>query len=113
MGDNADHILAVLLATIDPISQSSLESDSEGGREVSMVGNGEEPLDKMVKEIHQEAKEEITHATCLARETKRGKRHNGLQDDSSASEDEPRDGTPVRRHQPKFNSQCLVDRDRL
>jgi hypothetical protein len=49
----------------------------------------------------------------LAREAKRGKRHNGLQDDLGASEDEPRDSAPTRRHHPKFNSQCPVDRDRL
>jgi hypothetical protein len=47
----------------------------------------------------------------LAREAERGKRHNGLQDDSGASEDEPRDGAPTRRHHPKFNSQHLADRD--
>jgi hypothetical protein len=39
--------------------------------------------------------------------------HNGLQDDSGASEDEPRDGAPVRRHHLKFNSRCPADQDRL
>jgi hypothetical protein len=49
--DKADHILAVLAATIDPIYQSSPESYYEGGREVYMVGNGEELPEKTTKEI--------------------------------------------------------------
>jgi hypothetical protein len=105
VGDKADHTMAVLIATTDPIYQSSLESRFEGDREVYMVGNGEELPNKTVEEIQREANEEITHARCLAREAKRGKRHNGLLDDSGASEDEPRDGAPARRHHPKFNSQ--------
>jgi hypothetical protein len=36
-----------------------------------------------------------------------------MQDDSGASEDEPRDGAPARRHHPKFNSRRPADRDRL
>jgi hypothetical protein len=43
-----------------------------------MVGNGEELPKKTVEEIQQEAKEKITRAAHLAREAKRGKRHNGL-----------------------------------
>jgi hypothetical protein len=78
-----------------------------------MVGNGEELPKKTVEEIQQEADEEIARATCLAREAERGKRHNDLQNDSGASDDEPRDGALMRRHQPKFNSWCPVDRDRL
>jgi hypothetical protein len=50
-GDKADHILAVSVATTDPIYQSSPESDSEGDREVYMVGNGEEFLEKTTEEI--------------------------------------------------------------
>jgi hypothetical protein len=34
----------------------------------------------------------------------RGKRHNGMQDDSGVLEDEPRGGPPARRQHPKFNS---------
>jgi hypothetical protein len=49
----------------------------------------------------------------LVREAERRKRHNGMQDDSGASEDEPRDGAPARRHHPKFNSRRPADRDRL
>jgi hypothetical protein len=52
---------------------------------------------------------ELARATRLAREAERGKRHNGLQDDSGASEDEPRDGAPARRHHPKFNLRRPVD----
>jgi hypothetical protein len=37
--DKANHTLAVLAATTDLVYQSSLDSDSEGGREVYMVGN--------------------------------------------------------------------------
>jgi hypothetical protein len=36
-----------------------------------------------------------------------------MQDDSGASEDEPGDGAPARRHQLKFNSRLLADRERL
>jgi hypothetical protein len=76
--DKANHTLAVPAATTDPINQSSLESDSEGGGEVFMVGNGEEPPEKIVEEIQREAEEEIAHKACLAREAERGKRHNSL-----------------------------------
>jgi hypothetical protein len=51
VGDKADHTLAVLVATIDPIYQLSSKSDSEGGIEVYMVGNREKLLEKMVEEI--------------------------------------------------------------
>jgi hypothetical protein len=78
-----------------------------------MVGRGEEPPEKTVEEIQREAEEEIARAACLARDAKNGKRHNGLQDDSGASDDEPRDDTPLRRHHPKFNSRHTTDRDRL
>jgi hypothetical protein len=90
-----------------------MESDSEGDGEVYMMGNGEELLDKTVKEIQRETDEELACTTRLVREAERGKRHNSLQDDLGASEDEPRDGAPARRHHPKFNSRCTVDRFRL
>jgi hypothetical protein len=111
--DKTDHTLAISVATTDPIYQSSLEIDSEGGGEVYIVGNREELLDKMVKEIKWEVDKEIAHAAHLARETERGKRHNGQQDNSGASDDELRDGAPMRRHHPKFNSWCPADRDQL
>jgi hypothetical protein len=50
-GDKADHTLAILVAVTDPIYQSSLESNSEGGREVYMVGNREELPKKTIEEI--------------------------------------------------------------
>jgi hypothetical protein len=78
-----------------------------------MVGNGEELLNKTVKEIQWETDEELARVTRLATEAERGKRHNGLQDDSGVSEDEPRDGTPSRRHHLKFKSRHPPDRDRL
>jgi hypothetical protein len=43
--------MAALAATTDPIYQSSPESDSKGGGEVYMVGNGEELLEKTVEEV--------------------------------------------------------------
>jgi hypothetical protein len=49
--DKADHTPAVPTAATNPIYQSPLESDSEDGGEVYMVGNEEELPDKMVKEI--------------------------------------------------------------
>jgi hypothetical protein len=50
-GDKADHILAILAATTDPIYQLSPKSNFEGGSEVYMVGNGEEPPKKTTEEI--------------------------------------------------------------
>jgi hypothetical protein len=111
--DKADHTLVVLIATIDPIYQWSLEFDSEGGREVYMVGNREELPEKTVEEIQREADEEIARAAHLARKAKRGKRHHDLQDDLGASNDEPRDAALMRRHHPTFNSWCPTDRDWL
>jgi hypothetical protein len=112
-GDKVDHTSAVPTATTDPIYQSPLESDSEGGGEVYMMGNGEEFSDKSVEEIQWETNEELARVARLAREAERGKRHNNLQDDLDALEDEPWDGAPTRRHHPKFNSWRPVDRDRL
>jgi hypothetical protein len=77
-GDKTDHTLAVLAAITDPIYQSSPESDSEGDREVYIVGQGEEPHEKTVEEIQREVEEEIARAARLARDAERGKRHNGL-----------------------------------
>jgi hypothetical protein len=71
-GHKAGHTLAVLTATINPIYQSSLEYDSEGGGEVYMVGNGEELSEKMVKEIQWEADEEIARTARLDKEAERG-----------------------------------------
>jgi hypothetical protein len=81
-GDKADHIPAVSAATIDQIYQSSLESDSEGGREVYIVGNGEELPEKTTEEIQREAEEEIARVANLSRELDQardtGKKHNGM-----------------------------------
>jgi hypothetical protein len=73
--DNADHTHDASAAVTDPICQSPLESDSEGDREVFMVGEGEQPPEKMVPGIAQEAEEKIARATRLART---GKKHNSL-----------------------------------
>jgi hypothetical protein len=75
-----------------------------------MVGEGEQPLEKTVEEITREAEEEISWAAHLARTRKS---HNGLQDDSGSSSDEPRDGAPSKRYHPKFNPRCPTDRDQL
>jgi hypothetical protein len=78
-----------------------------------MVGNGEGPPEKTVEEIKQEAKEEIACTTRLAKDAEKGKMPNSLQDDLGASDDEPRDEAPTRRHHPKFNSRCPANQDRL
>jgi hypothetical protein len=58
-GDKTDHTLVVLATVTDPIHHSSPKSDSEGDREVYMVGQRGEPLKKTVEEIQWEAEEEI------------------------------------------------------
>jgi hypothetical protein len=58
-GDKVDHNQASSPATIDPIYQSPPESDSEGDREVFMVGQGEQPIEKIIKEMAREAEEEL------------------------------------------------------
>jgi hypothetical protein len=67
-----------------------------------------EPPEKTVEEIQWEAEGEIARASHLAKDAERGKRNNGLQDDSGAYDDEPRDGAPLWRHHPKFNPWCPV-----
>jgi hypothetical protein len=76
--NKADHTSAISAAITDPIYQWSLESNSEGDREVYMVMQGDEPPKKTIKEIQQEAEEELDWAVRLARDAERGKRHNGL-----------------------------------
>jgi hypothetical protein len=46
-----DHTLAVLVATTSPIYQPSSESDSKYGREVYMVEQGGQLLEKTTEEI--------------------------------------------------------------
>jgi hypothetical protein len=108
-GDKADHILVVPTTEIDPICWSPLESDSEGDKEVYMVGNGEELLDKSFEEAQRDTN--IDHVARLAREVERGKRQNGMHEDLGVSEDEPRDGALMREHHPKFNLWRPEDRD--
>jgi hypothetical protein len=103
-GDKANHTLAVHAATIDLIHHSSPKSNSEGDREVYMVGQGDQPSDKTTKEIQREVDEEIAREARLARDAERGKMHNGLQYNSGALEDEPRGGATSRKHHTKFNS---------
>jgi hypothetical protein len=81
-----------------------LESDSEYDREVYMVEQGDELLEKTTEEIKREAEEEIARAEQLAQELDKRKGHKGLQDDSGVSEHEHPDRAPTRRHHPKFNS---------
>jgi hypothetical protein len=77
-GDKANHILVVPTAATDPICLSPPKFNSEDDGEVYMVGNREELHDKMVEEIRQETEIEIACTARLAREAKRGKRHNGM-----------------------------------
>jgi hypothetical protein len=78
-----------------------------------MVGYRDELPEKTAEEIAWGVKEEITRVARLAKEADKGKRHNGLQEDSGSSDDEPRDGAPSRRCYPKFNSRCPAGWDRL
>jgi hypothetical protein len=82
-----------------------------------MVGNKEELPQKITEEIQRKGEEEIAHTAYLAKELDqerdKGKNHNGLQDNSGASDDEPRDDATTRRHHPKFNSWRPANRDRL
>jgi hypothetical protein len=78
-----------------------------------MVEQGGELPEKTVEVIQREAEEEIARAEHLHRELVKRKGHNGMQDDSEASEDEHPDGAPTRRHHPKFNSRRNADRIRL
>jgi hypothetical protein len=82
-----------------------------------MMGDGDELQEKTTEEIMSVVEEEITCAACLAGELdqarNRGKKHNGLEDDSGASNEEPRDGARMRGHHPKFDSRCPANQDRL
>jgi hypothetical protein len=101
----ADQTLVAQAATSNPI-------DSEYGREVYMVEQGGELLEKTTEELQQEAEKEIACVERLAQELYKRKGHNGLQD-SGSSEDEHPDRAPTGRHHPKFNSRCHSDRDRF
>jgi hypothetical protein len=50
-GDKAYHTSAILAAITNTIYQSPPESDSEGNKEVFVVGEGEQPPQKTVKQI--------------------------------------------------------------
>jgi hypothetical protein len=55
----------------------------------------------MMEEIAREAEEELARATKLTRDVDKGKRHNGLHDDSGSSNDEPRDDRSLEDAPPK------------
>jgi hypothetical protein len=78
-----------------------------------MVEQGHELPKKTTEELQQEVEEDIARAERLAQEHNKRKGHDDLQDDSGGSEDECPDGTPTRRHHPKFNSQRNTNQDRL
>jgi hypothetical protein len=67
LGDKADHNQDGSPATIDPIYQLPLESDSEGGWEVFMVGQGEQPAKKTTEETVRQGEEEIAWPAQLAK----------------------------------------------
>jgi hypothetical protein len=73
-GDKADHTLIVTAAITDLISLLP-EFDFDGDREVFLVGDGKQLLEKTTEEIAHDAEEEIAQAACLART---GKRHNDM-----------------------------------
>jgi hypothetical protein len=114
-GNNVDHHMICCPDAAHPICKPSPESDSDGGREVFMVGQGEPPANQTEAEIAQAAEAEIARAARLAREADKvvRKRHRGQQDDSGVSGDEAEDGAVSGGHHPKFNPQRLAGRDRL
>jgi hypothetical protein len=57
--DKAGHNQIGFLAITDLIYHSPSESDFEGGREVYMVGQGEQPAEKTTEEIAHKADEEM------------------------------------------------------
>jgi hypothetical protein len=73
--DNADNTQVVPATVTDSIYQLPPEYDSEGDREVFMVGEGEQPLEKTIEEITREVEEEIARAARLVRT---GKKHNNM-----------------------------------
>jgi hypothetical protein len=78
--------------------------NNEYGREVYMVAQDGVLPEKTTEEHQWEVDEEIARTERLAQELDKRKGHNGMQDDSGASQDERPDGAPTRRHHPKFNS---------
>jgi hypothetical protein len=77
-GDKVDYNSVGSLAITDRIYQPPPESDSEGDREVYMVGQGDELPKKTGEEVQREAEAKIARAARLAKEDKKGKKHNGL-----------------------------------
>jgi hypothetical protein len=84
IADKGEHNLAILIAAADPIYQPSSVSDSKYDREVYMVEQCGELLEKTAEEIQREAEEGIARIERFARELDKRKWHNGLQDDSGA-----------------------------
>jgi hypothetical protein len=72
-GHKVNHTPTVLIAITDPIYQSPPESNSEGDREVFMVGERDEPTEKTTEGIAHEAEEEITWVARIAKEADKGK----------------------------------------
>jgi hypothetical protein len=91
-GNKADYHGIACPIVADPIHQPPVDSNSNDGREVYMVGQGE-PANKTAEEITRDAEEEIACVAQLVREAA-GKRHNGQKDESSSSGDDARDGAP-------------------
>jgi hypothetical protein len=92
--------------TTDPIYKAHLELDSDGGREVYMVGQGEPPTDQTTEEITREAKEEMARVAWLAQEAT-GRKHKNLQDNLGSFGY----GAPSGGHHPKYNQRCLAVRE--
>jgi hypothetical protein len=67
-----------------------------------MVGQGEQPIEKTVKEIARETKEALACAVRLEAAAT-GKKHSDHQDDLGSSGDGAREGAHSLRHHPKYN----------
>jgi hypothetical protein len=104
-GDKADHHEIGCPTAVDPINQPPPEFDSDSGREVYMVGQGEPATNQTTLQIAREADDEIARATRLAQEANEAaeKRHRGQQDNSGSSDGEAGDGAVSRGHHSKFN----------
>jgi hypothetical protein len=92
-GDNVNHHEICCPDVADPIYKPSLESKSDGGPKVFMVGKANPPANQTNAEIARAAEAEIARVAQLAWEADKAaeKTHRNWQDDSEALGDEAED----------------------
>jgi hypothetical protein len=110
LGDKADEIACS--GTANPIYQSPLESASNDDREVYMVGQGEQPVEK-TRQRDRSGNRGSSRPCGPVGTSSSQKRHDGLQDDSRSSDDDARDGARSPGHHPKYNRRCPSGREWL